>query len=60
MEADLLKAFNGEILTRRPTSNRQNKEANIKRIIETYKTVLIEECLLGLANNMGETKILKK
>ncbi len=56
MELNFLKAVNGEINTRE-SETRHSKAANIKRIIDNYKSTSIEENLLGLANNMGDIKI---
>ena len=53
MELNFLKAVNGEINTRE-SETRHSKAANIKRIIDNYKSTSIEENLLGLANNMGD------
>ena len=56
MEMNLTKAINGEI-NHRECESRHTKNANIKRIVDSYKSSGIEEHLLGLANNMGDIKI---
>ena len=56
-EMKLLKVINGEDVARIQKGARLTKDANIKRIVNSYKSANIAEHLTGLANNMGDVKI---
>ena len=58
METDLLKVINGENIRRGHDADRIKKKQNIKRIIDQYNKMSLSDVLLGIANNMGDLKLI--